>query len=150
MQNEKRFWIGLSLLNLVIVALFGLTMRSKMLFSIPFLDYKNILNAHSHLAFGGWVGLALIAIFVYDVLPKELGGRKIYKLVLWGTELTSIAMAISFPFVGYNVVSIIISTLFVFVTYVFGWVFFKDLKKAQLHPVVRNLSYGAVGSLMLS
>lgn len=150
MQKDKRFWIGLSLLNLTVVALFGLLMRSKMLFSIPFLNYKNILNAHSHFAFCGWVGLALTAILIYDVLPAHLGRRKGYQTILWGIEITSIGMAVSFPVFGYNFISILISTLYIFVTYAFGWMFFKDLKRSSLHTTVKWLSYGAVGSLVLS
>lgn len=150
MLREKRFWIGLSLLNLSIVALFGLLMRSKMLFSIPFLDYKNILNAHSHFAFGGWVGLALITFLVYNVLPERYGQRKIYQTILWGMELSSIGMAIVFPIFGYQVFSIIISCFYIVVTYVFGWVFFQDLRKSELHPAVSRLGFGSVGSLVLS
>ncbi|HUC83248.1 MAG TPA: hypothetical protein VMR70_20220 [Flavisolibacter sp.] len=150
MMKEKRFWIGLSLLNLSVVALFGLLMRSKMLYSLPFLNYKNILNAHSHFAFGGWVGLALITYLVYDVLPEHLGRRKIYQRVLWGMELSSIGMALSFPFFGYKGISIVISCFYILVIYVFGWAFFYDLKRSQLQPTVRWLSFGSVASLLLS
>ncbi|RYZ27144.1 MAG: hypothetical protein EOO10_13605 [Chitinophagaceae bacterium] len=150
MIKEKRFWIGLSLLNLVVVALFGFLMRSKMLFPIPFLDYRNLLSAHSHFAFGGWVGLALITLLLYDVLPKEQAQKKIYQLILSGIEISSVGMALSFPFFGYNFVSIFFSTLYIVVTYVFGWVVFKDLKKAAMSPVVKWLSLGAVASLILS
>lgn len=150
MIRDKRFWIGLSLLNLSVVALFGLLMRSKMIYSIPFIDYKNILNAHSHFAFGGWVGLALITYLVYDVLPEDVGRRKIYQTILWGMELSSIGMALSFPFFGYKGVSIVISCFYILVSYVFGWVFFKDLKRSRLQPLVRWLSFGSVGSLVLS
>jgi len=150
MIKEKRFWIGLSLVNLVLVALFGLLMRSKMLFSIPIIDYRNILSAHSHFAFAGWVGLGLIALLVYDVLPIEQSQRKFYQIILWGIEISSVGMALSFPFFGYNFFSIFFSTLYILVTYVFGWVFFKDLKKATIHPVVKRLSIGAVTFLILS
>ena len=150
MKREKQFWLGLSLFNLVVVAFFGLLMRSKMLYSIPFLDYKNILNAHSHFAFGGWVGLALITYLIYDVLPEQLGRKKIYQTVLWGLEISSIGMALSFPFFGYKGISIVISCFYIVVTYVFGWAFFKDLKRSQLHPAVRLLSLGSVASLVLS
>lgn len=150
MKKQKGFWIGLSLINLAIVAMFGLLMRSKMLYSIPFLDYKNILNAHSHFAFGGWVGLALITYLIYDVLPEELSRKKIYQLVLWGMELSSIGMALTFPFFGYKGISIAVSCFYILVTYVFGWAFFKDIKAAKLPSVVRWLSFGSVGSLVLS
>jgi hypothetical protein len=150
MQKDKRFWIGLSLMNLTVVALLGLLMRSKMLFSIPFLNYKNILNAHSHFAFSGWVGLALMTYLIYDVLPAQTGQKRIYQTVLWGTQISSIGMLLSFPFFGYNFISIIVSCFYILVTYVFGWMFFRDLKRSSLHPVVRLLSYGSVGSLVLS
>ena len=150
MTKEKRFWIGLSLLNLSVVALFGLVMRSKIIFSIPFIDYRSILSAHSHLAFSGWVGLALITFLIYDVLPKELGQKKVYQFVLWGIEISSVGMALSFPFGGYYSISIFFSTLYIICTYVFGWVLFSDLKKAGLHTSVRWLSFGAVASLISS
>lgn len=149
-MKSKAFWIGLSLLNLSLVALFGLLMRSKMIFSIPFLNYRNLLSAHSHFAFGGWVGLALITLLVYDVLPKEAGQKKVYQSILWGVQISSLGMGLCFPFWGYNFASVSFSTLYILVSYYFAWVFFADVKKAGLQPVVRWLSLGAVGSLVLS
>ncbi|HEV7333010.1 MAG TPA: hypothetical protein VGN63_18385 [Flavisolibacter sp.] len=150
MQRKKSFWIGLSLLNLCLIALFGLLMRSKILFPIPFLDYRNLLSAHSHFAFGGWAGLALLTLLIYDVLPAEKGRKKIYQAVLWGIETSSLGMAFSFPFWGYTAVSIGFSTLYILITYVFGWVFWKDILRQQIHPAVKLTSLGAVASLLLS
>ena len=79
MMKEKKFWIGLSLFNLALVAFFGLLMRSKMLFPIPFVDYRHIISAHSHLAFSGWVGLALLTLLIYHVLPA--GDEKVLMLM---------------------------------------------------------------------
>lgn len=151
MPKEKRFWIGLSLLNLCLVALFGSLMRSKLLFAIPFLDYRNLLSAHSHFAFSGWAGLALITLLVYDVLPAEKAQKKSYQRILWGLEITSLGMAFTFPFTGYNLLSIFFSSAYIFVTFFFGWRFFNDLKsRPSLPPVVRLLSVGAVASLIIS
>jgi hypothetical protein len=150
MVKEKKFWIGLSLLNLSVVALFGLLMRSKMLFSIPELDYRNILSAHSHFAFGGWVGLALIMLLIYEVLPQPLALRKKYQAVLWGIEISSVGMALSFPFLGYGGLSIFFSSLYILVTYFFGWHFYKDMKAGGVNPIVKALSIGAIASLLLS
>jgi hypothetical protein len=150
MQKDKGFWIGLSLFNLSLVALFGLLMRSKMIFSIPFLDYRNLLSAHSHYAFGGWVGLALITLLIYDVLPEQKAQNRRYQQILWGIQISSLGMGLSFPLMGYNVVSVTFSSLYILVTYVFGWLFFRDLKKSGLHPVVRRLSTGSVAALLLS
>ena len=150
MMKEKKFWIGLSLFNLALVAFFGLLMRSKMLFSIPFVDYRHIISAHSHLAFSGWVGLAILTMLIYDVLPAGMEKKKIYGVVLWSIEISSVGMAVSFPFGGYYVLSIIFSTLYIVTTYVFGWVFIRDMKRSGIHPVVNWLSTGGIASLILS
>src|SRR3954470_4738274 len=101
-QNRKRFWIGLSLINLSLVALWGFVLRSKILFPLPFVDYRNMLSAHSHFAFGGWVGLSLIVLLIYNLLPAELSQKKFYQGVLWGIEISSLGMALIFPFTGYS------------------------------------------------
>ena len=150
MQKEKGFWIGLSLINLTVVALYGLLMRSKMIYSIPFLDYRNLLSAHGHYAFGGWVGLALLTLLVYELLPAGMAATKKYQAVLWGIEISSVGMGLSFPLMGYNAVSVFFSTLYILVSYYFGWQFFRDTKKATLPPVVRWLAKGAVACLVLS
>ncbi len=150
MQRPKSFWIGLCLLNLCLIALFGLLMRSKILFPIPLLDYRNLLSAHSHFAFGGWAGLALLTLLVYDVLPAEKGQKKIYQTLLWGIEISSLGMAFTFPFWGYTAVSITFSSLYIVVTYVFGYVFWKDLQRQHLHAAVKITGLGAIIALLLS
>ena len=150
MHNKKSFWIGLSLLNLCLIALLGLLMRSKILFAIPILDYRNLLSAHSHFAFGGWAGLALLTLLIYNVLPKEKGQKKIYQTVLWGIEISSLGMAFTFPFWGYTAVSIGFSSLYIIATYVFGWVFWKDIRSRPIHPAITMTSLGAIASLLLS
>lgn len=151
MQKDKRFWTGISLLNLCLVALFGLLMRTKIIFPVPFLDYRNLLNAHSHFAFCGWVGLALTTLTVYNILPAAVASSKKYGAVLWGIQLSSLAMAISFPIGGYNLPSILFSTAYTVVTYYFAWIYFADLRRLpSLHPVVKLLSVGSVLSLILS
>lgn len=150
MQKEKGFWIGLSLFNLTVVALFGLLMRSKIIFSIPFLDYRNLLNAHSYLALSGWVGLALFALLIYEVLPARLSQKRVYRYLLCAFQFTALGMGFSFPFVGYHPASVFFITLYFVVAVVFAIVFSRDLRKAALQPVVRWLSFGAVASLLLS
>ncbi|RYZ51420.1 MAG: hypothetical protein EOO14_18010 [Chitinophagaceae bacterium] len=150
MQRPKSFWIGLCLLNLCLIALFGLLMRSKILFPIPLLDYRNLLSAHSHFAFGGWAGLALLTLLVYDVLPAEKAQKKIYQTLLWGIEISSLGMAFTFPFWGYTALSITFSSLYIVVTYVFGWVFWKDMQGQALHPAIKMTSLGAIAALLLS
>src|SRR5215218_2509474 len=104
--SRKPFWINLCLLNLCIVAFFGLLLRSKILFSIPFLDYRNVLSAHSHFAFAGWAGLSLITLLIYELLPEPLAQKPIYLWLLASLDVSALGMAFTFPFLGYTGASI--------------------------------------------
>lgn len=143
MKSLER-WIGIALINLAIVALLGFTLRCKMLFSIPFINFKYLLHAHSHFAFGGWVTVALLALMTFQILPRQMNRRPVYKWLLTGTLLTSYGMLLSFPFEGYATASIICSTLFIFVAYAFAFVFTRDVLKTEATKSVKLLSIAAV------
>jgi len=149
-MRSKQQWINLSLLNLACVAFLGMIMRSKMLFSLPFIDFPHLLNAHSHFAFGSWVTLALMTLMLYDLLPPEVHSKRIYQWLLGGVFITSWAMLISFFMEGYAPFSIFFSTLFIFVTYAFSWNFIRDLRKAEVSKNVRLVSISALVCLILS
>jgi hypothetical protein len=127
-----------------------MTLRSKLLFPLTFIDYKNFLSAHSHFAFGGWVTLALMILFIDNLLTEEQKKEKIYQWILWGIEITSFGMVITFPFQGYALFPIIISTLFIFFTYAFSWQFIKDIRKTKSEKPVRLLGIVALASLVIS
>jgi hypothetical protein len=150
MTDKRSFWLTLSIVNLCIVALFGFTLRSKILFSLPFIDYRNVLSAHSHFAFGGWVGLALITLLIYDVLPEPFRSKRIYQWILTGIETSSLGMALLFPFLGYRTITILFSDLYVLVSVVFVITFIRDMLKSNVYPVVRLLSISAALSMLLS
>jgi len=147
---NKRFWIGLCLVNLCIVAFFGFGLRSKILFPLPFIDYRYLLSAHSHFAFGGWVGLSLITLLIYDLLPPERAKKRIYLWLLAGIEISSLGMAFFFPFQGYSGFSVFFSSLYIVVTYVLAPFFLKDLLNSPLHKKVKLLAVSAIISLLIS
>lgn len=149
-MKARNLWITLALTNLPIVALLGMTLRTKLLFPLRFIDFKNFLSAHSHFAFGGWVTLALMLLYITQLLTAEQQQKKIYQWILWGIELNAFGMAITFPFGGYALLSIIFSTLFIFFTYAFSWVFLKDLHNSKADPIVKLLANVAVASLVIS
>ncbi|RYZ62649.1 MAG: hypothetical protein EOO14_01670 [Chitinophagaceae bacterium] len=149
-MKKRSFWISLCLVNLCLVAFLGFTLRSKILFPLSFLDYRNVLSAHSHFAFAGWAGLALMTLLIYDLLPSALSGKQIYQWILGGIEVSSLGMAFTFPFYGYNAVSIFFSTLYIVVAFVFAFVFFKDVKRTDYPFVLKLLSISAVSSLLIS
>lgn len=147
---NKHAWLTIALFNLSIVALLGMVLRSKILFSIPFIDFKYLLHAHSHFAFGGWITLALISLLIYEVLPEDLSSKKVYKWILFGVLFNSAGMLFSFPFEGYGFFSILFSTLLIFTTYIFGWIYIKHLIQAGTGRIVKLLCFGAVAYLVLS
>ncbi len=148
--KKKSFWINLSLINLCVVAFLGFSMRTKFLFPVPFINYRNFLSAHSHFAFGGWVGLVLTTLLVFRLLPPERSGKKIYLWILAGMEISSVGMVLSFPWEGYGPFSIVFSTLYIFVTYLFGFVYIKDILKTPQARIIRMLTITALASLVLS
>src|SRR5688572_8766631 len=137
-HSRKKTWLKIALANLVIVAILGFLLRSKIVFTIPFLDFKNTLHAHSHYAFGGWVTLALVVLMVYEILPKSLSSKPIYQVIFASILLNAVGMLISFTLGGYNFYSILFSTLFIFTTYVFAFVFIRHVVKACVAEPVRS------------
>ena len=47
-QIQTQKWLRIAFLNLLIVALLGGLMRYKIAYSLPFIDQRNFMNAHSH------------------------------------------------------------------------------------------------------
>jgi len=133
LMNSKH-WICLSVLNFLLVAVFGLLMRLKFLFPIPWLDQKNIMHAHSHFAFAGWVSQALMVFLIAAVLrlKAEEGIPKKYQPVLWFNLLSSYGMLVSFSITGYAFFSISFSFLSVLASYWFAIILWKELKITRL------------------
>lgn len=149
-MGTRSLWITVCLFNLSIVALLGFGLRSKIVFSLPEIDYKNLLSAHSHFAFSGWAGLSLFTLMIYDLLPSEFSAKKIYNIILAGVQVSSLGMLCSFPFYGYNIISIFFSTLYIIVTIAFIIVFLKHSKLFALPNTVRIISISALVSSLLS
>lgn len=148
--KEKNKWLTISLANLFIVAILGTALRTKILFSIPWIDFKFLLHAHSHFAFGGWLTLCLFTLMTFEILPHGSSGKLKYRILLGGTFLSATGMLLSFPFQGYGFISIFFSTLFIFVTYAFSWFFIRDLLKSQAGKPIVILSIAALVAADLS
>jgi hypothetical protein len=117
--NTKTGYLGLPqqllricILNFFLLSLIGLLLRAWPIFHIPYLIYKNVLHAHSHFAFGGWV-TPVLAFLILRFFP-ELYTMTTYRH--WRNSivlmlLSSYGMLLTFPFQGYGAASIIFSTL---------------------------------------
>lgn len=143
-------WASIALVNLGIVAVLGFIMRSKLLFPLPFVDFKYTLHAHSHFAFSGWVSLALMALMTFQLLPAQTSSRPYYKWLLLGIFLNAAGMLFSFLYQGYGLFSIGFSTIFIFVTYGFAYVFIKDIRTSAVSSATRLLAISSVIYLVLS
>jgi hypothetical protein len=138
MSNSPYFfyrWIKLCLFNFLLVAVAGVILRYKITFSLPFLDQKNFLHAHSHFAFAGWLSQIIMVFIVQFLAENSLHiNIKLYNKLLCANAITAYGMLATFPFQGYGLYSIIFSTLSVFASYFFiaiAWKDFNTLHKKQ-------------------
>src|SRR6266581_3687612 len=97
-MKNKNLWVDLSLINLCIVAFLGFTLRSKILFALPTINYLNFLDTHSHFAFEGWVTLALLFLLVHELLPGQFNQKSIYQWCFGGIVMSSYGILLTTPF----------------------------------------------------
>jgi mono/diheme cytochrome c family protein len=156
-------WLGWSLGFFLVAALFGLAMRYFTVGELPaYIDYKNLLHTHSHVALLGWGYLTTSAALVYFFVPDQQKQKSYYPLVVLAI-LANLGMVLSFPVQGYGTYSIAASVLHMLVSFAFAFKFWKDIRKqpssdatqlaacSVLWMVVSSLgllSIGPVGSLM--
>ncbi len=146
-------WIKISLFSLFIVAFLGVLMRYKIAFELPYLAQKNIQHAHSHFAFAGWVTQLLMVLMV-RYLSFYTSESKIskYNTLFWINIIGAYIMLISFIIQGYGFISILFSTISIFVFVWFAIWFYKDSKEIPSHSLSKNwflvsLLFGVISSI---
>ncbi len=145
MQNSLHKWIRISILNLSIVAFLGVILRSKIVFSLPFLDQKHLLHSHSHFAFAGWITQLLMSLMVGYLYKKGLTDSfNKYKWLLLANLITAYGMLVAFIIEGYGLFSITFSTLSIFVSYSFAVKYWKDLNRIKSTSTSRHWFKAAV------
>ena len=126
----KTEWSKLSLIFLFLVALIGTLLRSAAFISIPF-NYLNLVHAHSHTAFQGWVYLMMQLLLTNTFLTKNQIETGRYPLQFKLTVFVVVGVLISFSLQGYGLYSIVCSTLFQLLNYWFIFRFLKDTRKVN-------------------
>lgn len=127
-NHAQRLTVQIALGFFLMAAILGTLMRYIYLWEVPFLDYKNILHAHSHTAMLGWGFTVLAGALVFILLPNRIS-LKVYRNALLGNLIGGVGMFFAFLYQGYGAVSIAFSTLHLLVAYYFAWHFLKDIKK---------------------
>jgi len=124
---NRSFWMKFALVNFCIVAVLGVIMRYKILFSLPWLDQKHLQDAHSHFAFYGWITTA-IYILLTDYLRKTMPNvsMKKYRALIIVNVVSAFGMLATFIYGGYFWASIAASTAALLCSFVFAGVFYKD------------------------
>ncbi len=134
MRDFLHKWLKISFINLNLVAFIGVVLRYKIVFSLPIVDQKHLLHAHSHFAFAGWVTQILMTLMVVFLYRKGMTDSfKKYKWLLISNLFTAYGMLIAFSVEGYGMFSNIFSTLSILVSYFFAIVYWKDLNKLRIN-----------------
>lgn len=127
---NTRYWLRISLFNLLIVAVIGSIMRYKIGFSFPWLQQDFLHHAHSHFAFSGWVTQTLF-VYITDLMIKRNipVNIKRYEQLLTANLIISFAMLLSFTIQGYKFFSILFSTLSIIISFIFTIYYYRDTRK---------------------
>jgi len=145
MNQSLQKWLRVSFFNFLLVALIGVVMRYKIVYPLPWVDQKNLLHAHSHFAFAGWLSQALMSLLVYYL--HRQGSEKAfdrYRPVLYANLFTAYGMLLTFPFTGYKLLSILFSTLNILAAYWFAIRYWRDLNRRQLRGTCASWFKAAV------
>src|SRR5579859_629136 len=148
--QKIRTWVLLCLVNLAVVAILGVLLRYKIAWELPAVNYKYLLNAHSHFAFNGWVTTVLFTAFLYVLICSGRPLSKVYTWQFWLNQVSSYGMLVCFMWQGYGPVSIFFSALSVLFSYWFAYQFSKDLGKTDLPHGVKICLTAALSFLVLS
>ncbi len=103
----------------------GLFLRWMFVAPVEGVNYQFFLHAHSHLALSGWVFAGFFLLLV-DVFVSVERRRPFFHL-FWWMQVSLVGMFASFPVQGYGKVSIIFTSLFLFVTYAFCGFLIREL-----------------------
>jgi hypothetical protein len=139
MDRSLHKWLSVSLFNLLLVSVLGCLLRYKIAYSLPIVNQKFLLHAHSHFAFSGWVTQALMALMVKYLVDKTKSNQFVkYRWILWTNLIASYGMLFTFPFMGYALPSIFFSTVSLFTGYAFAIKYWRDLDKMNSKPVANR------------
>ncbi len=137
----KSKWIKISLFFFLIIAVIGTLLRSVSFIPIP-LTFQNLVHAHSHTAFQGWIYTAQFILLTQLFLNKEQIQKGYYPLQFKITIAVIIGVLLSFSLQGYGLFSIVFSTLFQVLNFIFIYCFLKDTKNTSSSVAFRFVKTG--------
>ncbi len=148
-MNEKK-WFRLALFNLCVLAFAGFLLRYKINFPLPAIQQANLLHAHSHFAFSGWIGFVLYIIIINQFSNAYNLRTQYWNNFLWLNTLVNYSMIISFVCSGYSTLSIIISTFSILLSYVFAFSVYKSIAASTTNNISTKFIKAALLFLVFS
>ncbi|HEV2355972.1 MAG TPA: hypothetical protein VGR89_17100 [Puia sp.] len=143
-------WARISVTNLFVLSLLGAALRYKAAFSLPAVNYKYLLNAHSHFAFTGWATTVIYTVLVYMLGQSGVRLSRGYRHLFRLNQISAYAMLICFSWQGYGTASIVASALSVLVSYGFVILYWLDMARTSWPRAVRYGVQLALVFLVLS
>lgn len=134
-----RKWMATGFAIFFVASLLGLTMRYLFVNEIPFLKYKNIMHAHSHIAMMGWAFMLVAAGIIYFFDPN-FKLKVVARNTLFLNTIAVVGMTITFILLAYDLESIAFSAMHLFTAYYFGINVLRkisDRKKTTSHKFLR-------------
>ena len=145
---RKRFLIAL--FNFLIVAAVGTLLRFVFVHEVEIVaEYKNVLHAHSHVAIMGWVFMALFGSLLFAFTP-DASNRKLYHVLFWINQINCLVLIVNFWIHGYDIVSIVLSSIYILITYIFSVNILKDLKNSNASGIAKMLLKFCLFFLLIS
>lgn len=136
------------LINLFLAALAGTLMRVAFVVELPpWIDYYNVLHAHSHFAMMGWAWPALYLLMYYAFIPAEQAATRKWMWPFWSMNAAAWGLFVAFFVQGYAAGSIAFSTIFLGLAYLFAWRLWPYLPKGTPAGMVAR---AAIGLMALS
>lgn len=145
-----RKWYQVALFNLVILSALGLALRYKINFELSWLQQKNLLHAHSHFAFSGWISFLLQLLLLNFFTNGYNKSSKFWNRFFAVSTVVNYAMIVSFAWVGYAGISIVFSTASLWLSYVFAYKIYKLLVAEKENKVSNRFIKASLFFLVLS
>lgn len=131
-NNVVRTGIIFSLANFVFTAAIGLLLRYHLVFPIQWLPQRNLIHAHSHLGFLGWIFMSLITLaYALQMQETDRVNKNMFRVLIF-TEISVLGMLFTFPFMGYAGPSIFFSTMHMVVSIIFVVFYFRHVPSGVL------------------
>lgn len=133
--------VAVAFFNLVLLAALGTLIRYHFYRPIHSVTLTYLHHAHSHVAFLGWVFMALFTLITYQFLDKNEFTSKHYNYLFWTLQATNIGMLFTFPFMGYAPLSIAFSTIHTVCSVIFTIKLIRYLKRKNINTFPSSVRF---------